>query len=81
MSERMTGIRLPGAPWPGISDWGRRTPSEMIELARACGKHLREQADAIANAADADFLVETYLGPIAQRNREVLQAATKRIAS
>lgn len=80
MSERLTGIRLPGAEWPGISDWGRRTPAEMIDRARAYGRFLRQQADAILSAADADFQVETFLGPLARRQLEVLQASAKRIA-
>lgn len=81
MLERHTSIFIPGSKWNGLADWGRVTPEEMIKQARAYGRHLREQADAIEAAVDADFQVETYLGQHVRRNREVLQAGRAALAA
>lgn len=75
MSERMTGIELRGnkAAGPGLAEWGRKTPTEMIERYRQYARHQLAEAQAILSATDDDFRVETYTGVHVQRNREVLQ--------
>lgn len=75
MSDRMTSIR-PRTADPGnlkgmaISAWGRVSRAEMIERFR--DYHLRQIANSYEALAlhDDQLIVETYLGPYAQRNRE-----------
>lgn len=69
----MTGVSLPGVRGAGWADWGRKEPSEMIAAIRRYAKSQIEWAQKVLEADDADFRVDTYLGPHAQRNREVLQ--------
>lgn len=75
MGERMTGIELRGnkAAGPGLAEWGRKTPAEMIELYRRYAAHQLAEAQAVLAASDEDFRVETYTGVHVHRNREVLQ--------
>lgn len=73
MSERMTGIHLPGLFGAGFADYGRKTVPEMIAQLRAKAEQEKRDAEAILAAADDDFRVTTYVGHLVQRNREVLQ--------
>lgn len=79
MSERMTGIQLRGnkAAGPGLAEWGRKTPAEMIARYRSYAQHQLEEAQAILAAADEDFHIDTYRGVNVQRDREVIQEGRK----
>ena len=77
MSERMTAINLPGTWGAGIADHGRKTVPEMLVLVREYAESMRVTADAILSATDADFRVESYVGPYARRNLEILQQGKK----
>ena len=77
MSERLTAIMLPGIAGSGLVEWGRKTVPDMIAIYRALAKRQKEKAEAILAAADSDFYVDTYLGPYAMRNREILQYGRK----
>lgn len=78
MSEKMTAIRLPSLPrGTGWAEWGYKEPSEMIAIIRELATIQLQQAQAILAADDADFMVETYKGPYAMRNRVVLQEGKK----
>lgn len=68
MSDRLTGIQIEGDN--GLAEWGLYSHDEMVAKYRAYGERLRARADAILDAAPEDFIVETYLGPIAMRKRE-----------
>lgn len=71
MPERLTEIRLRRDA--GLADWGRKTVPEMIIQYRQFAERQKASAEAILSASDDDFRVETYLGPNAQRQREILQ--------
>ncbi len=75
MSARMTGISLPSnkVAGPGLAEWGRKTPAEMIARYRQWAQHQLDEAQAVLNAADDDFHVDTYRGVYVQHDREVLQ--------
>ncbi|GEL47793.1 hypothetical protein CHO01_29090 [Cellulomonas hominis] len=74
MSERMTGITLPGLPpGAGLADYGRKSPQEMITQLRAHATVEARNALAILAAAEEDFRVETYTGVHVRRDRQVLQ--------
>lgn len=73
MSERMTGITLPGSSYTGLADWGRKTPEEMIRQIRVHAESMKLQAEEILAATDSDFRIQTYTGVHVQRNRETLQ--------
>jgi hypothetical protein len=69
----MTSICLPGSRDPGWANYGRKTSAEMIEEFRSHARYMRDRAEEILSASDADFQVETYLGLHVRRNIEVLQ--------
>ena len=73
MSERMTGIHLPGLFGSGLADYGRKSVPEMIAQLRAKAAHDKEQAEAILAADDDAFHVSTYVGVFVEKKREVLQ--------
>lgn len=77
--SRMTGIELPGnkSAGPGLAEWGRKTPEEMIRRYRAYAAAQLAEAQAILSAPDEAFRVETYTGVHVQRNKEVLQEGTR----
>lgn len=78
MADRMTSIRLPGLRrGAGLSDWGRKTPAEMIAQYRKNAQLQLDEAKAVLEAADVDFRVETYVGVLVQRDRETLQEGEK----
>lgn len=70
MSERLTSVSAPGVG--GIADCGRKTRAEMIEQFRRYYECQLAEAERALAMPDADLVVETYLGPWAMRNREVV---------
>ena len=66
----MTGIHAPGITGSGLQDWGRRTHAEMVSLYRAYHERQLAESQAALAVPDGELVVETYLGPYAQRNRE-----------
>ena len=74
MAERMTGIHLPslghGGGW---QEYGRQTREHMIARFRRNAQIAKEEAERILAATDDEFVVETYLGPIAMRKREPVE--------
>lgn len=72
-SDRMTSAVLPGVFGSGLAEYGRLSAPEIIEKARQHARHQLETATAILNAADEDFLVETYVGVWKRNKREVIQ--------
>lgn len=79
MSERMTGINLPGLGFgTGFAEWGRHTPTEMIQIMKVRAAAQKAEAEAILSAADEDFHVATYVGPYAMRQYEVLQVGRQK---
>ena len=77
MSEKLTRIRLlSGSKFKGLQNWGEKTADEMIQEARRYAAHLRAEAEAIEQAADADFQIDVVRGPYVQHHvREVQKAA------
>ena len=73
MSARLTSIELPGCVGSGFSDWGRKTPAEMIAQLRENATITKTVVDAILAAADNDFRVETHTGVVVRRNKTILQ--------
>ena len=73
MSERMTSVRLESlGTGSGWSEYGRQTPGHMIHMLRRNAEIAKEDAERILDADDSEFVVETYLGPCAQRKTERL---------
>ena len=76
MSDRITRIRTrnPIGPAPhrvaAISDYGRKTRAEMINIYRAHYQRQIERAQAALTIPDDELIVETYLGPWAMKNKE-----------
>lgn len=73
MAERMTTASLPGRPGAGIMLYGLRDPAHVIAEAKRHAAHQLAQAQAVLDAPDAAFLVETHTGVHVTRNRRVLQ--------
>jgi hypothetical protein len=72
----MTDIHLPGLPCgTGIAEWDRVDAPEMIRRYRAYAAHQKAWADAVLNADDADFQIETYVGVHVQGSRQIIQAS------
>lgn len=79
MGERMTSIRLPGLPMgTGFQDYGLKSVEDMIKIIQDKARYDLENAQKILAAKDEDFLVETYIGPYARKNLEVLQSGNKK---
>lgn len=72
MTERMTSVHLPDHPGYGFQDVGRKHPVDMIQRLRALAERDRAAAQAILDAPDEAFIVDTYLGIHVQRQREQL---------
>lgn len=72
----MTGIHLPslGGGW---QEYGRQTREHMIARYRRNAQIAKEEAERILAASDDEFVVETYLGPFAQRQREEIPPEPK----
>lgn len=78
MSEKLTAISLPGLPrGTGWAEWGAKEPYEMIAIIRERAAVQLKEAQDILDADDADFMVETYKGPYAMRDRIILQEGKK----
>lgn len=73
MTERLTSIRLPGSIDPGLADWGRKSPSEMIAMYREHAEHQLKCAQEVLSATDDNFRIETYVGVHVRRKAEILQ--------
>ncbi len=73
MSERMTGIQLRTVGHSGFAEWGLKTVPEMIAVIRQQAAYEMKWAQAVLEAKDEDFYVDTYKGVHVQREREVLQ--------
>lgn len=71
MSDRMTGVCAHGVG--GVADFGRKTRAEMIQQYRDYYEHQRDEAIRALAVADSELVVETYLGPYAMKNREVVR--------
>lgn len=72
MSDRLTSICLPGKS-VGVADYGLRTVPEMIAFIRARAVAMKAEAEAILNASDNSFRVDTYVGIHARRGLKILQ--------
>lgn len=74
MAERMTDIGLPGLPMGrGYMEYGRKSAEHMIAKLRRIARNDLRAAQAILDAPDEAFRVETFTGIHVQRNREVIQ--------
>lgn len=73
MSERLTAIHLPGVWDSGIADYGRKSVEDMVEQIRKRALHMRATSNAILEAPNDAFMVETYVGVYARKNRDILQ--------
>jgi hypothetical protein len=71
MSERMTAVSGPGVT--GVMDYGRRTRAEMLAQYRAHYEGQRAEAERALAMPDDVLTVETFLGPWAMKNREVVR--------
>lgn len=71
MAERMTSVYLPslgrGGGW---QEHGRQNRDYMIRRLRRNAEIAKEEAERILTASDDEFVVETYLGSIVQRDRK-----------
>lgn len=78
MAERMTAVYLRGGrnTGRGLADYGRVDPKEMIEQLRSKARHDLAAAQAILDADDDDFIVETYRGVHVERDRVQLWPLT-----
>ncbi len=72
MSEQETAISLPGGRW-GLAWGGRQTAEFMIAEYRKYAQYQYDKAKAVLEAPDEAFHIETYLGPFAQKRREIIQ--------
>jgi hypothetical protein len=71
VSDRLTSATAPGIA--GVADYGRKSRAEMVsQFKRYYRQQLREAEQALA-IADEDIVVETFLGPYAMKNREVVR--------
>lgn len=69
----MTAIYLPSlGTGSGYSEYGRQTRERMIQKLRRNAEIAKEDAERILASMDDEFVVETFLGPFAQRKREVV---------
>lgn len=78
----MTSIVLPGTPSiGGFAEWGKVPVAVMIAAHRLRAERMRADAEAILSASDDDFRIDTYVGPIAMRDRQVIQQGRERSTS
>jgi hypothetical protein len=72
VSDRQTSIapRDRNVRVGGCAAWGRKTRAEMIAEYRRYYRSQAIEAQSALALTDEDLIVETYLGPYAQRNRE-----------
>ncbi len=68
MSDRRTSIGL--SNHTEIADFGRKTRNEMIAQYRRWAQQQLEEAQAILNADDDEFIVETYIGLYSRKKVE-----------
>ena len=73
MAERMTSVRVAGAPaGTGFADYGRCDPLSMIQKLREHAARDLAVAKRVLAARDHEFIVETYVGIHVQRQLEQL---------
>ena len=72
MSDRQTSIRPRDRSIRvgGYVAWGRKTRAEMLAEYRRYYRVLAIKAQTALALSDDELIVETYLGPYAQRRRE-----------
>lgn len=70
MSDRVT--RVTGPSGAGLDLWGRATRAGAIAEYRKHYARELAQAAAALDASDDELIVETFLGPYAQKNRETV---------
>lgn len=75
MSERRTTIEL--GTVGGMSDYGRKTPAEMIATYRRYAEAQLAEAQAVLAAPDDAFRVYTHTGVHCVRHIEVLQEGSE----
>lgn len=74
MAEKMTSISLPGLRrGAGLAEYGTVPVADLIARYRRHAQLLFEEAEAVLNAADEDFHIETYNGVYVMRNRKTIQ--------
>lgn len=74
MSERMTSICAPGLGFGGgLADYGRISVADMVSKYRRYADHWRAIVAAIDATPDDEFHVETYVGVLVHKKREVVQ--------
>lgn len=81
MSQRLTGIKLPGVFGSGVADYGKKSISEMVDFIRAYARNQKAVAEAILAAPDSAFLIETYTGVHVRKNVETLQEGVSALPS
>ena len=75
MSDVMTRINLPKSKsnCSGFMDYGRKSPSEMIEILRGIARRDKEKAEEILSAPNSAFQVDVVLGVCAQHLLKEIQ--------
>lgn len=69
----MTSVRLAGqSEGRGLAEYGRVSRDEMIEALKKKARRDLADAQAVLDADDRLFIVETYVGVIVQRKRELV---------
>lgn len=76
MTERMTQIHLPNST-AGIAEWGEQSADTMIRKMREYAAYLRAEAEAVENAADHEFQIQSYTGVHVQRKRREIQLSSR----
>lgn len=77
MSDRMTSIRPTDqerrAQGIGLQYYGLRTRAEMLKQFRAMYERELEKAQYALSLSDDELIVETFVGPWAQKHRKVVE--------
>lgn len=81
MGRRMTDIHLPGRNGLALGEWDEQPADVMIKKLREYAAHLRAQAEAVENAADHEFQIQSHTGVHVQRNRREIQLSSRLAAT
>jgi hypothetical protein len=73
MSERFTIAKLKGIIGSGLAELGRLSPEDMIKKYKEYASYQVELYSKVLNTPDEDIHVETYVGTLAQKKREIIQ--------
>ena len=76
MSEILTRIMIPGCHGSGLSEWGRKSVSEMVKSAREYGALLKKHGEELLNAKDSEFQIDIVRGSIVQHHVKELQRSS-----